>query len=237
MHARTHTQKYGKLIHNYKSSEYNAFVKRLLSLMDGGPSLHHVPFTPHPATAALSDTNAPATEVLTVTFPAAYSAADQSKFEADIKQLVGVIEAHADGYKGSAGGWSIEGVDSAKTSGGDKAKTYVAVIGWQSVEHHLKFRERQEFKDNIHLLRGAKDMLGFDVFHVSFLEVQGPGPLSGEERGAVPTQEAAQDEVLNPQAVGSGAPKAKSDGSTTKNDDVGGAANALHKERQGRNNM
>lgn len=211
------------------NSSYDAFVKRLLTLLDGGPALHHVPFTPHPARAALSDTTSPATEVLTVFFPTSYSEADQQKFESNMKELVGALEKNADGFKGSAAGWAIEEVDNAKAEGG-KAKAFVAVIGWQSVKHHHDFRENKAFKDNIHLLRDAKDLVGFEVFHVPFLEVQGPGPLSGEERGV---SRDAQEEILNPQDATKNPPKTASDGTTTKNSDPG-AANALHKERAGR---
>jgi len=72
------------------------------------------------------------------------------------------------------------------------------------VQAHLDFRETQEFKANIHLLRGAKNVVAMEVFHVAFLEVQGPGPLSGEERGVARD---AQEEILNPQDAGKKPPK------------------------------
>lgn len=109
----------------------------------------------------------------------------------------------ATGYKGYAGGWSIEEVDQAKADGG-KAKVFTGLVGWSSVQAHLDFRETQEFKDNIHLLREAKDVVAMDVFHVGFLEVQGPVPMGGGGRDVA---QDAQEEILNPQDPGKGAPK------------------------------
>lgn len=129
-----------------------------------------------------------------------------------MQQLISVMTTSADGYKGYAGGWVIEEVPNPKSDGGknkDKVKAFAGAIGWQSVEAHLKFREHQAFKDNIHLLRGAKDLVGMDVFHVKFLEVQGPGPLSGEERGAEQATN-PQEEILNPQDAPKNPPKTSS---------------------------
>lgn len=98
----------------------------------------------------------------------------------------------------------IEDVPQEKAEGG-KAKVYTAFIGWQSVQHHLDFRGHEEFKANIHLLRQAKDLVAMEVYHAKFLEVQGPGPLSGEERGADALN--VQEEVLNPQDAPKNPPK------------------------------
>lgn len=201
------------LFHLTNNSAYGPFVKRLLSLLDDGPSLYHAPLTPHPATNALSDTRAGATENLQVYFPASYSQASQDTFAAAAKKLTDAIDGATDsGMTGAAGGWVIEDVPYAKAEGG-KAKLFQAVLGWTSVEAHMKFRETETFKENIHLLRDAEGMLGFDVFHVKFLEVQ--GELGGEERGKAATD--ARGEILNPEAGGKSKPKTTADGTTMKN--------------------
>ena len=51
---------------------------------------------------------------------------------------------------------------------GKKGKAYVGVLGWESVEAHMSFRETQAFKDIIHLLRD--DPLGLEVHHTKFVE-------------------------------------------------------------------
>ena len=99
----------------------------------------------------------------------------------------------------------------------------------------MLFRETQAFKDNIHHLRGAKDLKKLTVVHTAGTEISkggGVGSLGGNASTSV------QEEVLNPQgggATGSGGVKSRADGTTTKNnDDLKGAANSNKKERQGR---
>lgn len=194
--------------------------------------MYHTTYSPHPADSALSDHVSPATEILTVYFPADYSESDSSKFVSDIKQLISVIEQNANTYKASAGGWVEEQLTIPGTS--EKAKVYAALIGWTSMEDHLAFRETQAFKDNIHLLRKAKDLKHITVVHYSGTQVnKGAGGVGDLSDGGMP---GVQGEILNPQAGGQKAPpKTAADGSTTKNnDDLKGAANSTKKERSGR---
>ena len=164
-------------------------------------------------------------------FPSDYSQADQDKFVEDIKKLVKAVEDNAETYTGSAGGWVQEELPIPGTS--EKGKAYAAFIGWTSVEAHMQFRETQAFKDNIHFLRGAKDLKKLTVVHTSGTEVQpGAGSVGDMSGGALPS---AQEEILNPQAGGTASVKTTADGATTKNDDdFKGAANSQKKERQGR---
>lgn len=192
--------------------------------------IFHTHYSPHPADDSLADHISPATEILTFFFPTNYSESDQKKFEDDLKKMVAVIEKEATTYKASAGGWVVEEIPIPDTS--DKAKAYTALIGWESVEAHLAFRETQAFKDNIHLLRQAKDLKKLHVVHYHGTQVNkgagGVGDFSAADMSA-------QEEVLNPQGGGKSAPKTAADGSTTKNnDDLKGAANSTKKERAGR---
>lgn len=212
------------------SEVYKPFVDHLMSILDGEPTLYHASMTPHPPSSALSDTTSPATEVITIYLPSTYSADEQATFEDGIKKLIACVEENADGYTGSAGGWVIEERPLPKNAS-EKAKVYVAAIGWKSVEAHMAFRNTQPFKDNIHHLRGAKNLQDMSVVHAHLLEVQ-PGFASGGEMGR-PLD--AQEEILNPQAAGKASVKTKADGTTTKNDDgLSGAANSNKKERSGR---
>lgn len=165
------------------------------------------------------------TEIITVYLPSDYSESDQKTFEDGLKKLISAIENNADTYHGSAGGWAEEEV-AIPDANGEKGKVYVCVIGWDSVEAHMAFRENQAFKDNRHHLRGAKDLKAITVFHASHLLVtKGGGVVDNAD-------ESAQEEVLNPQAGGKQSVKTAADGSTTKNDGV--ASNAIKKERAGR---
>ena len=213
-------------------STYKPFLDRFgnIAHLDKA-QMYHANLTPHPASQVLSDVNTPACETLVVYFPSGYSQADQDKFEEDMKKFVKVVEDNADTYTGSAGGWIKEELPIPGTE--DKGKAYAAFIGWTSVQGHLDFRETQPFKDNVHLLRGAKDLKKLTVIHTSGTEVQpGAGGIGDMSGGALPS---AQGEVLNPQGGSKVAPKARSDGTTVKNnDDLKGAANSTKNERQGR---
>ena len=162
-------------------------------MLNGDPILYHASMAPHPPSGALSDTSSPATELLTLYFPASYSSEDQSTFESGMKKLVACVEENSSDYTGSAGGWVIEERPLPKDSS-KMAKVYTAAIGWKSVEAHLAFRNTQVFKDNIHHLRGAKDLQDVNVVHAHLLEVQ-PGFASGGEMGKPLS---VQEEVLNP---------------------------------------
>lgn len=140
------------------SSAYGPFAKHLMTIVDGSLTMHHANFTPHPPTAALG-TASPVTEVLT-----AYFEKEDDGFDAKVKQLVKAISENSEGFKGASGGWVIEDVEYE----GKKGKAYVGLLGWESVDAHMAFRETQAFKDNIHLVR--KDPLGLEVHHTVFVE-------------------------------------------------------------------
>lgn len=188
--------------------------------------MYHAKLTPHPADEALSDHISPATEILNIYFPANFSGKDQ--FEKDLKQFIATIENDSDTHTASAGGWVEEEQTIPGTS--DKSTMYQCFLGWKSVEAHLAHREKQSFKDNIHLLRGQKELKHLSVVHYHGTQInKGSGGIGDISAGS------AQEEILNPQAGSKNPPKTRADGTTTKNnDDLKGAANSLHKERAGR---
>lgn len=195
--------------------------------MDGAPTLYHVGFKPHPATEALSDTNSPVTEVLTIYLD---PSTDTSKVESEVKKFMSEAESSIKDkslLKGSAGGWSEEEVENAKAGG--KTKVYVAIIGWASVEAHNT--AKKDFESSLPILKGLPGLKDMQMVHVKFTEMSG-GPNGGigiEEQGGS-ANNIAQDEILNPQEPNKSAPKTRSDGTTIKhNDDYRGAANEVHK--------
>ncbi len=137
-------------------------MDEVYDLVSGELGMVHAQFDPHPPSAPLADGNA--TEYITVYFPEDYSAEDQSKFSTDMKAFGDIVGAADENYKGGVTGWVLEAVEDPKTS--LKSKVCIFLIGWTSVEAHLKFRETQTFKDNIHYLRGAKDLRNLTVWHV-----------------------------------------------------------------------
>ena len=129
-----------------------------MTIVDGPFTMRHATFTPHPATPALG-TSSPVTEVVTC-----YFEKENEGFQSKIDQLVKAISENAEGFKGAAGGWVFEDVEYE----GKKGKAYVWLLGWESVEAHMAFRETQAFRDNIHLLR--EDPLGSEMHHTKFVE-------------------------------------------------------------------
>jgi hypothetical protein len=153
-----------------------------MTIVDGPLTMMHANFTPHPPSAAVSNTTSPVTEVITC-----YFSAENDSFEENVNKLIPIIKEKAKGFKAASGGWVIEDVEHESIGSGKKGKAFVAVIGyvpsrrrfvdtiltpessrWESVEAHMKFRETQTFKDNIHLLRDGPTAL--EVHHTAFTE-------------------------------------------------------------------
>jgi len=142
-------------------------LEEVLSLTAGPPSLHHVQFDVHPPSDGLKLGGT--TECLNIYFPADYSAEDKATFTSNITKFIDIVKATTPDVKAAVGGWGVEEVD---IPGSDqKGTVYTALAAWTSVQKHLEYRETSDFKDNIHLLRGAKDVRGVKVFHVSTEEV------------------------------------------------------------------
>ncbi|KAL8998362.1 MAG: hypothetical protein Q9169_002575 [Polycauliona sp. 2 TL-2023] len=138
---------------NFQSHpSYGPFVKHLMSIVDGDvQSMCHAHLSPHPPSTAVSGTIAPVTEMITHYFSAGISQSDQSAFESSVKQFSQVLEEKAEGFTGFASGWVVEEVEHEGVDG--KAKSWQSCLGWQSVEAHMAFRETEDFKDNVHLIR------------------------------------------------------------------------------------
>jgi hypothetical protein len=80
------------------------------------------------------------------------------------KFLASIGSVDVDGYLENTFGPVIEEI--AKDDGSGKGKAIVVLIGWESKEKHMAFRETQTFKDNIPLLR--EGVAAAEVFHVEF---------------------------------------------------------------------
>ena len=141
------------------SPQYGPFKQKLGTIMEG-VHLHHINSIPHPPTII---GRAPCTEV------AAFFEAEQGFLE-KVKEFGEVLEkGKPDGYLGYAYGSVIELVARHKDEGKEgvtKGAAVMALIGWQSREKHLKFRDSQLFKDNIWMLReknGGAEVVSYHV--------------------------------------------------------------------------
>ena len=128
--------------------------------------MSHANFTPHPPSAAVS--RAPVTERLTLFFPADISEVDKKTCDENFEKFLGILQEDAGtGFKAASLGWIVEDMKHEGIEG--KAKAITGVIGWESVEAHMAFREHPAFKDNAGLLRGG-GVKGSEVHHVKFQE-------------------------------------------------------------------
>ncbi|KAF2224480.1 hypothetical protein BDZ85DRAFT_295488 [Elsinoe ampelina] len=129
-----------------KSPEYPELGKYLSQTLGGAPSYIHFSFT---SQSELKDALAqPVTENVT-----AYFSAVDKAFEEKLDQFRKVVEGDAAGAKGFAYGWGEEEVEHEKIGEGKKGRVLKLLIGWESVEAHMKFRETEVFKENVGLLR------------------------------------------------------------------------------------
>jgi hypothetical protein len=113
------------------SDAYGPFGEKLMSLLTGIEGVYHANMTPHPPSSALSEITSPATELLTVYFPADYSAAQMAKFEADIKKLSTTLQSGGKGsYVAFAGGWCVEEEVVNPANAEVKGRAYFGAIGW-----------------------------------------------------------------------------------------------------------
>lgn len=139
------------------------------NIIGDGAKAYHARFDPHPPQSALSDKISPTTEIVTMWFPTSISPLDQENILESVKRFISVLEKEAKTYKASAGGWVDEEIDISGTN--EKGKAYVLLVGWDSVEAHMEFRQTQAFKDSIDLILGAKDLKKIEAVHSTLKEV------------------------------------------------------------------
>ena len=151
-------------MHFTKSPAYGPFVKRLGSLIDGQYRLQHTHIDP---SSALAARRAPATEMVTCYFPASVGEAEQKKYMEGVAKLKGLLEEQAEGCRGVAAGWVEEELENEQVEG-KKSKAMLMMLGWDSVEAHMKFRDTKLFADNIHYLLDGPAAMEFH--HVTLAE-------------------------------------------------------------------
>lgn len=129
------------------SPEYGPFSEHLEQIMISAKLYH---FHPQPSPPSVLD-SAPVTEM------AVFFGTDDN-FNDNVGRFLAAIS-EAEGSCGFSHGEIIE--DLAKTEYEKPGKAVQLCIGWQSKQLHMRFRESDVFKKNIHLLR--KGMSGVEM--------------------------------------------------------------------------
>ncbi|KAF4975557.1 hypothetical protein FZEAL_7672 [Fusarium zealandicum] len=152
---------------NYrKSDEHGPIAESIQPHVDLSKRLNkHVTVNPFPPEDILDKTRSPVTEVLLHFFPSDYDVASRATATRRLEQFAGRALKASPHWRGISYGWSVESDVPVK---GDETKSgalLVAFIGWPSVEAHQKFRETDDFKDNIALLREMPGLIKLSAFH------------------------------------------------------------------------
>lgn len=82
--------------------------------------------------------------------------------------MLNIIKENAEGFRAASCGWVVEDVEHESLGDGKKGRVFKVVLGWDSVEHHMRFRETEVFKENAGLLREGP--VKGDLHHTVFLQ-------------------------------------------------------------------
>ena len=108
-------------------------------------------------------------------FPAEISQAEQDAVSAQFQQFVDKALKQCPHVKGVSFGWGVEN-DFPVRGGeeGQKGSLLTALIGWPSVDAHMKFRETDVFKDNVGLIRSLEGLVKLTMFHLNCRTLERP---------------------------------------------------------------
>ncbi|EME77976.1 uncharacterized protein MYCFIDRAFT_70693 [Pseudocercospora fijiensis CIRAD86] len=139
---------------------YQPFLQRFLTMTAGAPRMIHADMQPESEFSRA--VAAPVTEVATFYFDGEAPA----DYLEGVEKFRQVIEKDgADGYLGACVGSTYEDDNERE---GVKGQAAVVLIGWESVDKHMAFRETSSFKDNIKWLRNGAQKI--EMHHVQFME-------------------------------------------------------------------
>ncbi|KAI6086146.1 hypothetical protein F4821DRAFT_132565 [Hypoxylon rubiginosum] len=151
---------------------YGPFRAAMGPLVDAnaGPRVppYHVEFVPFPPSELdvhAPGTKADVTELLHAYFPPDISDVERDNVERTVREFAVEIGKFADGFTGEMTlGWTVE--DDVKFKG-EPCRVLVGVLGWTSVEAHMKVRDHEEFARVIPMLRNLERLKGMEMCHVA----------------------------------------------------------------------
>ncbi|KAF7558157.1 hypothetical protein G7Z17_g57 [Cylindrodendrum hubeiense] len=154
---------------NYRKTDaHGVVIESLNPHFDFTKSINkHVAVNPFPTEDVLDKTRSPVTEVLLAYFPSDYSEDSRAVAKRRLEQFTGRALKSSPDWRGISYGWSVENDVPVKGDESNSGALLVAFIGWPSVEAHKKFRETEDFKENISLLREIPGLTKLTTFHVS----------------------------------------------------------------------
>ncbi|KAH6952961.1 hypothetical protein DER45DRAFT_617334 [Fusarium avenaceum] len=162
---------------NYpKTAEHGPIIESLKPLVDFTKHTNkHVTLTPFPPEDVLNKERSPVTEVLLAFFPGDYDVASRATATRRLEEFAGRALKTSRDWRGISYGWSVENDVPIRGDEANSGAMLAAFIGWPSVEAHQKFRETDDFKDNIGLLREIPGLVKLSLFHVSCVSKEAEG--------------------------------------------------------------
>jgi hypothetical protein len=159
--------------HKAALDRYGAdIVADLPKILTHGEYSKHASFTPFPPLAL----KAPTVEVMVAYFPSDISQGGMDAASARFQQFRDKALSKCRDVRGVAVGWGVE--DDFPIKGGkdiENGTALFAVIGWESVDKHMAFRETEEFKENVSLLTGMEGLLKIVMVHVELRCIEREG--------------------------------------------------------------
>ncbi|KAI0010715.1 hypothetical protein F4779DRAFT_616346 [Xylariaceae sp. FL0662B] len=146
---------------------HGAFMGHIAPIAAGPAAISYVELAPHPS-AVLDNAGgagkSPVAEIAQLYFAA--EGADWDAIAAAARTFVAGVAASAAGFTGeSAVGWTV-GADVEYR--GEKCRSLVMILGWESVEVHVKAQETEIYSKLLAQLRGSVEGLkGAEIYHVS----------------------------------------------------------------------
>lgn len=148
-----------------QSAEYQPFLEKLKGIQsDADPFIFHVKTIKNEA-GATDPRTAAVTECIVAHFEKSQDEDEWTKNNWAIFREK-ALKIQGAQVTGMSGGWSVEEHPHEKLGEGEQGKAFAALIGWPTIEAHMKFRETEEFKGTIGLLRTGP--VGLKVHHVHF---------------------------------------------------------------------
>ncbi|KAH7259526.1 uncharacterized protein BKA55DRAFT_562704 [Fusarium redolens] len=148
---------------NYpKTADHGPIIESLKPIVDFSNSIN-------------KQDRSPVTEVLLAFFPADYDVASRATATRRLEEFTGVALKTSRDWRGISYGWSVENDVPIRGDEGKTGSMLAAFIGWPSIEAHQKFRETDDFKENIGLLREIPGLVKLAAFHVSCVSKEAEG--------------------------------------------------------------
>ncbi|KAI8957669.1 hypothetical protein F5Y11DRAFT_74197 [Daldinia sp. FL1419] len=157
-----------------KTEVYPPFRARVVGAVSTPPQRpYHANFEPYPPTVLNNtgpDSKTPVAEVIHIWFPADHPEDARQRASASAREFAHKLAQFAEGMTGeTALGWSVENdID----HDGAPSSVLISILGWVSVEAHMKARDHPEFPKIIPLLRDLEGLKGIEITHVTTTTVE-----------------------------------------------------------------